>query len=269
MKTYILDTLNRYKRLSESLDVKTMLCDKTLLVFNEMGNKESLHFMSDGTLISSVNGFAQQGTWRYIPSNKSLMISIKDEGLLLHPAFIDNTVLALQQDGTNRFAFLIDEAKCDTSMPKSLSDLNSYFKRKEQEKKREEQEREIERQRIEQETEDRRRAEQRKEEKENHRMQIREAAYKIYPPTKYKFWISAFVVVGAFSVMLPFLTFFDPILIFFNENKGIIFFTYLVFFIIEMILVIMSNIIYNKEQKQAIERFCKDIHIKNVEYYYD
>lgn len=192
MKTYLLDTLNRYKRLSESLDVKTMICDKTLLVFNEMGNKESLHFMGDGTLISSVNGVAQQGTWRYIPSNKSLLISIKDEGLLLHPAFIDDALIVLQQYGTNRFAFMIDEAKCDTSIPKSLSDLDGYFKKKEWKRIQEEREREFGRQRIEQQAENIRRAEQRKEEKEHHRMQIREAAYKTYPPTKYTFWIRAF-----------------------------------------------------------------------------
>lgn len=38
MKTFLFDTFNKYKRFSESLDVETILCNKTWFVFNSSGN---------------------------------------------------------------------------------------------------------------------------------------------------------------------------------------------------------------------------------------
>ena len=40
MKTFLLDSFNRYKRFSEELDVKTILCNKSWLIFNDSGDKE-------------------------------------------------------------------------------------------------------------------------------------------------------------------------------------------------------------------------------------
>ena len=40
MKTYLLETLNRYKRLSESLDAKVVLSNKAWIVFNDEGEKQ-------------------------------------------------------------------------------------------------------------------------------------------------------------------------------------------------------------------------------------
>lgn len=40
MKTYLFDTFNRYKRFSEKLDAKTILCNKSWWVFNDSGEKE-------------------------------------------------------------------------------------------------------------------------------------------------------------------------------------------------------------------------------------
>lgn len=40
MKTYLLETLNRYKRLSESLDAKAVLSNKAWVVFNDEGEKQ-------------------------------------------------------------------------------------------------------------------------------------------------------------------------------------------------------------------------------------
>lgn len=37
MKTYILDTIERFKRYSQKLDVKTILCSKAWYVLNEDG----------------------------------------------------------------------------------------------------------------------------------------------------------------------------------------------------------------------------------------
>lgn len=132
MKTYLLDILNKYNRFSENLDVKTILCNKSWWIFNDSGNKELYIFQDDSSLIASVNGNVNNGTWQYIPANKSLIISFKEQSYMLHPSFIDNVVFALQQDGTERFLFMINEEQFNSFQLKSLNDLKSYFKKKEQ-----------------------------------------------------------------------------------------------------------------------------------------
>lgn len=104
MRTYLLDILNRYNRFSENLDVKTILCNKSWLIFNDTGDKELYIFQENGSLIASVNGNVFNGNWQYISANKSIIISFKEKSYMLHPSFFDKTIFALQQDGTNRYA---------------------------------------------------------------------------------------------------------------------------------------------------------------------
>ena len=70
MKTYLFDTFNRYKRFSEELDAKTILCNKSWWVFNDSEEKELYIFNTDGSLIISVSGKVTNATWKYIPANK-------------------------------------------------------------------------------------------------------------------------------------------------------------------------------------------------------
>lgn len=144
MKTYLLDILNRYKNFSESLDVQTILCNKSWQVFNDSGEKELYIFQPNGSLIVSVNGKVVNATWQYIKANKSIIINASSS-FMLHPRFLDDYIFALQQDGTNEYIFLIDENKKINFTPKSLSDLNCYFNQQlqyriELEKKKEEEE---------------------------------------------------------------------------------------------------------------------------------
>ena len=139
MKTYFLDTLNRYKRFSEKLDAKTILCNKSWWIFNDSGEKEIYIFQENGSLIISFNGKVTHATWQYIPANKSLVISTSKESYMLHPAFVDENIFALQQDGTNKFAFMIDESQKSNFAPKSLRELTYYFEEKETKRIQEEQ----------------------------------------------------------------------------------------------------------------------------------
>lgn len=127
MKTFLLDSFNRYKRFSEELDVKTILCNKSWLIFNDSGDKELYVFQEDGTLIASVNGNVTNAKWQYVPANKSLVVSFKEQSYMFHPSFINNVIFALQQDGTERFAFMINEEQSESFYPKSLKELNNYF----------------------------------------------------------------------------------------------------------------------------------------------
>lgn len=139
MKTYLLDILNRYKRFSETLDVKTILCNKSWLIFNDGGEKEVYIFQEDGSLIISFAGKVTQAKWQYLPVNKSLIISANEGAYMLHPAFVDEKVFALQQDGTDKFAFMIDERQSIDFFPKTLTELTAYFEEKERKKLQEQQ----------------------------------------------------------------------------------------------------------------------------------
>lgn len=131
MKTYLFDSFNRYKRFSEELDAKTILCNKAWWVFNDSGEKELYIFNEDGSLIISVSGKVTNATWKYITANKSIIISGNNQSYMVHPAFYDNTIFALKVDGTNEFAFFIDENKLPSTNLRTLNDLIFYFQEKE------------------------------------------------------------------------------------------------------------------------------------------
>lgn len=50
MKTFILDTLNKYKHISKGLDAKAILCNKSWQVFNNSGEKEIYIFQENSSL---------------------------------------------------------------------------------------------------------------------------------------------------------------------------------------------------------------------------
>lgn len=131
MKTYLFDTINRYKRYSEELDVKTILCNKSWKVFNDSGENELYIFNADGTLIISVVGKVTNASWQYISANKSIIISGNNQSYMVRPTFYDKTLFVLRVDGTSKCAFLIDENSSSSINLKSLSDLKNYFAKKE------------------------------------------------------------------------------------------------------------------------------------------
>ena len=94
---------------------------------------------------------------------------------MLHPSFFDKTIFALQQDGTNKYAFMIDEKQSQSFQPKSLTELNSYFEN-------------IERKRIEKEQQRIRilLAQQRAEQKRIEEEQRRQEQYRIEQEKKQK-----------------------------------------------------------------------------------
>jgi hypothetical protein len=132
MKTFLFDTFNRYKRFSESLDVKTVLCNKTWFVFNNSGEREIYIFQENGKLKISLNGKVTHATWEYIPANKSLIISGNEQSYMVHATYVDNILFALQIDGAKEYAFLIDENNKYNFLPQSYNDIKRYFQIKEE-----------------------------------------------------------------------------------------------------------------------------------------
>lgn len=131
MKTYLFDTFNRYKRFSDKLDAKTILCNRSWWVFNDNGDKEIYIFQKDGTLIISIKGRVSYSTWKYISANQSIIITSGDQSYMVKPAFVDSNILALQVDGTDEYAFLIDELKFKELVFKTYNDILEYFSEKE------------------------------------------------------------------------------------------------------------------------------------------
>ena len=131
MKTYLFDTFNRYKRFSDKLDAKTILCNKSWWVFNDNGDKEVYIFQTDGSLIISIKGRVSYSTWKYITANQSIIITSGEQAYMVKPAFVDGNILALQVDGTDEYAFLIDEQKLKELVFKTYNDILEYFSEKE------------------------------------------------------------------------------------------------------------------------------------------
>ena len=128
MKTYLLETLNRYKKFSESLDAKAVLSNKAWVVLNDEGEKQVYIFQEDGTVLITTNGIGSVKTWKYIPANKSILINGEDNSfVMLRTAFVDENILAFQLDGTDRYAFMIDENNKALFAPKTLEELNTYL----------------------------------------------------------------------------------------------------------------------------------------------
>lgn len=168
MKAYILNFLNRYKKYSENLDVKTAICNKSWWVFNDGGEKELYIFQEDNTLLISLSGRVTKGTWEYVSANRSLIITAQNESYMLHVAFMDNVLFAMQVDGTQKYSFMIDENNRTSFKPRTLNELQCYFEEKEQAKLLEERQRqnrlewerqEAERQRLRELEQERREAE--------------------------------------------------------------------------------------------------------------
>lgn len=131
MKTYILDTVNRLKRYSKSLDIKTEFCNKSWWAFNDTGEKTLYILQEDGCLYVTINGRGIKGLWDYISANKTIIFNYDNIVLMFHPEFMDENLLCLNLDGTNEHAFLIEEQNRDNFAPKTLSQLAYYFEHKE------------------------------------------------------------------------------------------------------------------------------------------
>ena len=131
MKLYLFDTINRFKRYSETLDIKTKICNRPWIVFNDGGEREVYKFKEDGTINIVLSGRVTRGTWEYDPTDKTIIISASKQSYMVHPGMYDDMLLALQVDGTNQCSFLIEENNRKNFAPKTYSDLMLFFEEKE------------------------------------------------------------------------------------------------------------------------------------------
>ena len=115
------------KGISDKLNVKALLCEKSWIVFHEE-KRVVFIFQKDGSLIVSQNGVASKGKWEYVKSNKTILIEAANVMLLLHPTFVDDVLFVLQQDGTESYFVLIDEKQIDKFVQKTIAAIVDYLK---------------------------------------------------------------------------------------------------------------------------------------------
>ncbi len=132
MKRFLINIPQRLRLKSRELDAQAVLCNRAWTVFNDEGIKQLFIFQPDGSLLITTDGVVAHSSWRYLSVNNSIIITSGEKSVMLHPAFVDNTVFALEQDGGTGLYFMIDEKNQLSFFPKTLTDLRLYFQRKEQ-----------------------------------------------------------------------------------------------------------------------------------------
>lgn len=124
MKTYILDSFNRLKSYSQSLDAKAMLCNKAWVVYNKDGIKEVWKFKHDGTMSIALSGEFQIRKWNYDSSDNSVNIMTSDSsGVCIKPVVYNGFILGFRQDGTDHDLVMIDENKMEVLKIQGIKDL--------------------------------------------------------------------------------------------------------------------------------------------------
>lgn len=128
MKTFLLSIPEKLRFKDAKFDAQAALCGKTWSIFNDENVLQTFIFQTDGTLFITTNGITQRTSWQYFPENKGIYISETEKsGIMFHPAFLNNIILALKQEGTESTLFMINEKMKNSFAPQSLSELNKYF----------------------------------------------------------------------------------------------------------------------------------------------
>ena len=127
MKTYLMSIPDSIKGISDKLNIKALLCDKSWVIYNDEDTKIVFIFEKSGSIIISQNGVVEKAKWEYVKANKSILIENNGQTLLLHPTFVDDVLFILQQDGTNLHIVMIDEKEVEGLMLKTLEAINKYL----------------------------------------------------------------------------------------------------------------------------------------------
>ena len=66
MKTYLMSIPDSIKGVSDKLNVKALLCDKSWVIYNDDGIKIVFIFEKNGSIIISQNGVVEKAKWEYV-----------------------------------------------------------------------------------------------------------------------------------------------------------------------------------------------------------
>ena len=126
MKTFLSDIIPKIQKYSQKLDNLALLTNQHWIVIDEVSNSKTVYiFRSNNDLLISVNGKVQKARWEFL-GNDSLLIETKDEMLMFKHGFFNKEILALQLDGQQGFALLLNEAVF-SGESKSFKEIEDYL----------------------------------------------------------------------------------------------------------------------------------------------
>lgn len=129
MKTYIADIIPKIQRFSKKLDDLTLLTNQHWVSLSEiLTNKTVYIFRPNNQLLISENGMVRKGSWDYL-GNQSLLIDADNQSYLLKQGFLDENVIALKLDGSEQFAFFVNETKYDGEL-NNIHDVLNFLESK-------------------------------------------------------------------------------------------------------------------------------------------
>lgn len=129
MKTYIADIIPKIQRYSQRLDDLTKLTNQHWVSLGDIShNKRVFIFRINNQLLISENGLVEKGAWEYL-GNQSLLIETKQENYLLKHGFFDENIIALKLDGTESYAFFVNETKYHNEL-NSIEDILKFLEDK-------------------------------------------------------------------------------------------------------------------------------------------
>lgn len=129
MKTYIANIIPNIQRFNKQLDEFTLLTNQRWISLGDLDNIKRVYtFDKSGTIDIYENGIeVDSGTWRFY--GDALKLKLKNSGYLLKNGFLDENIIALKLDGTDGYAFFVNENKYNIEI-KSLLDILNFLKSK-------------------------------------------------------------------------------------------------------------------------------------------
>lgn len=127
MKTFVLDSLNRYMKLSDKLDTQTFICNGSWWIYNDTKEKEIWVFQNKGRLLTAVNGIVQVKEWEYVTNNKTILVTQENSSYMFNIAFIDDKVFLLNLDGTQEYILMLNENEISNVKEITLNDITNYL----------------------------------------------------------------------------------------------------------------------------------------------
>lgn len=111
MKTFIADIIPKIQRYSRKLDDLTLITNQHWISVGDIADfRQVFIFRGNNQLLISTNGSVERASWEYL-GNQSFLIETKGEYYMLKSGFLDESVLALKLDGTEQYAFFVNESK--------------------------------------------------------------------------------------------------------------------------------------------------------------
>lgn len=110
MKFYSIIRFREYfQYLKNCNNIKSHLCNKNWLLYNEEQEREIFCFQNDGVLYITKNGIGKRGTWKLLEADNSIILEFDEHIYKVHHNTFPNEVVALTLDGTDLAILMAEE----------------------------------------------------------------------------------------------------------------------------------------------------------------